>query len=215
MALALAAAGAGRFVELVKEDAVAPGEAAARQVLRVLALYALGDSPASLSAPLRQSAQHPAVLMLTGAVRALEGNDRDAVAAWDAAVAAGVDARVLGPPMIDALLRQGDGRRALEIAQGAPAADARIRRRLAATHLVMGRYDEALRTAEAILAQQPNDLDAQWIAIHALFASFVTNNGFGPDAVSPARLSDLAAKYVSAKGPHAALAQEWAAVMAK
>ena len=90
-----------RFVELVRDDAVPPEEAGARSALRALALYALGDTPSSLAAPLRlaeqQSASPVAVQIIAGGLRALEGNDRDALAAWNAALSAGAETSVLAP----------------------------------------------------------------------------------------------------------------------
>ena len=65
-------------------------------LLRGLALYAIGDTPASLAVPLRQAAAlsvpAAAVRCLAAPLRALEGNDREAIAAWQAAITAGLEA---------------------------------------------------------------------------------------------------------------------------
>jgi hypothetical protein len=215
LAAALDAARARRFVELIREDAVSADETVARHSLRTLALYALGETATMLAAPLAQILKAPgspaAAQILMGATRALDGNDREAIAAWDAAIAAGADAGAIAPLLVDALLRQGNATRAVELAQRAASVDPGLVRRLAAAHLAAGRHADALRSLDARLAQQPDDPDAQWLALHALFAGFVNGSGPGSDAAGRARIGELAARYAAAMGPHAALAAEWAA----
>jgi hypothetical protein len=217
MASAIEAARSGRFVELIRDDATAPDEAGARQALRTLALYAIGESAGSLALPLRQalqqSADSSAVHLLMGAVSALERNDRDAVTAWGAALDAGADERVVTPFVADALLRIGDAPRALEAAQRVVPPSAPSLRRVAMAHLASGRQGEALRAADAVLAQTPDDLEAQWLAMHTLFVGFASGAGPGADAVGRRRIAELAARYIAAKGRNAALAQEWAAAV--
>jgi hypothetical protein len=124
MLTALAAARTRTFVELVRGDEVDAHETGARSALRALALYALGDTPASSIGPLReaeqQSASPAAVQIIAGGFRALAGNDREAVAAWAAAEAAGADARAVAPLMSRAWLRLGNAAEAVAVAQRAP-----------------------------------------------------------------------------------------------
>jgi tetratricopeptide (TPR) repeat protein len=213
MSAAIESARAGRFVDLIREDATAPEEVGARQVLRALALYAIGESSGALAVPLRQasqgSASQAAVQLLMGAAFAVERNDRSAVTAWETAIEAGADARVVTPLLADALLRLGDPARALDVAQRATGA--RSLRRVAAAHLAAGRYSDALRVADEVLAARADDADAQWLALHALFAGLASGSGPGADPAGRARIADLAAAYATAKGPHAALARDWAA----
>ena len=215
---AATAARAGRFAELIRDDAVAAEERDARQLLRTLAMYAIGDTPASLVSSLQQSLQRnvpaAAVQLLLGGVRAAEGNDRDAVNAWNAAVAAGANARALMPLIVDALLRLGEAQRALDTVTGvSDDAESHDQRRLAAARLALGRHADALRAVDAALARDAADLDAQWLAIHTLFAGFVQGQGPGSDAAGRARIRELADRYVAAKGRHAALAVEWASAV--
>jgi hypothetical protein len=215
LAAAIESARAGRFVELIREDATAPDEAGARHALRALGLYAIGEGSTALAIPLRQASQgsapQAAVQLLMGAVLALERNDRNAVAAWETAIDAGADARVVTPLLADALLRLGDAGRALDVAQRA--AGPRNLRRAAAAHLAVSRFSDAIRVADAVLAARAGDADAQWLALHALFAGFVSGAGPGADAAGKARIVELAAAYGAANGPHAALAREWAAAV--
>jgi hypothetical protein len=214
-AAALEQARAKRFVELIRDDAVAPEELPARTLLRALALYAIGESAASLATPLRQALAQAvapaAVHLMLGAVRVLEGNDRDAIAAWEAAVEAGTDAQVVAPLVADALLRQGDAARAVAVAERSVDADhPDIVRRLAAGQIALGRHADAIRVLEAALARDPTDTEAQWLVLRALFAGFVAGTGPGADSAGRARLVALADQYVAAKGRHEALAREWA-----
>ncbi len=215
LAAALEAARARRFVELIRDDAVSADEAVIRNTLRTLALYALGEGPTTLAPPLGQILKAPgspvAAHILMGGARALDGNDREAIAAWDAAIGAGADPGAIAPLLVDALLRQGNATRAAEITQQDVAgANAVLVRRFAAAQLAAGRHGDALRTLDARLAQQPDDADAQWLALHVLFSSFVAGTGPGSDTAGRVRIADLAARYIAANGRHGALAKEWA-----
>lgn len=212
-AAALASARAGRFAELIRDDAIDPEEAGARALLRTLAMYALGDTAASLAPPLLQSLQRSvapaAVHLLLGAVRAAGNNDAEAIAAWEAAQAAGLDPRSVALLLSDAWLRLGNAASAAGVAERA-GDDPGLLRRVAAARIAAGRYGDALAAADRILARRPDDIDAGWLALHALFAGFVRGHGPGSDAAGRTRIADLAGRHVAAKGRHAALAAEWA-----
>jgi hypothetical protein len=217
---ALAVARERKFVELIREDGVAPEEAGARSALRTLALYALGDSPGTLTAPLRlaqQQSAHPAgVGILAGGLRALEGNDREALADWNAALQAGASATVLAPPMMNAWLRLGDPGQAVAVGRAAltpGSADAVIVRRLAAALIANGRRGEAVNTLDEHLGPEPADPDAQWLLLHALFEELASASSPAADAPTRSRFAALAARYVATGGRHAALAREWASAM--
>jgi hypothetical protein len=206
-----------RFVELVRDDAIPAEEAGARSALRALALYALGDTPSSLAAPLRlaeQLAASPvAVHIIAGGLRALEGNDRDALAAWNAALLAGADTPVLAPLMVGAWLRLGDTGEAVAVGRrglSGNAADGRLACPAAAALLVAGQYADAFEVLEPVLAQHPGDLDAQWLALQALFSGFVSGKAPGAAVAGRTRFAALAEAYIAANGRHAALARDWA-----
>jgi hypothetical protein len=169
---------------------------------------------------LRQVLQMPAppaaVHVLHGATRALEANDRDAMTAWDAAIKAGFAREPLAPLLIDGYLRLGDSSRATEIATTAlqsRSTDAVLTRRLAAAHLAAGREAEALGLLERRLTEQADDLDAQWLMLHALFSGFVKGQSPGADAAGHTRIKELAKRYIDTGGKHAALATEWVAAV--
>lgn len=215
---ALDAARGSRFVDLIREDAVTDAERGPRTLLRALALYALGSTASTVLPPLKQASSDAApaasVLLLEGAVRAIEGNDREALARWDAARAAGVSDGVLVPLMMEAHLRLGDTGRAIALGSAPEVAgDVEVRRRMAAALLAAERLAEAIALLDAVLALQPDDLEAQWLLLRALFTGWVRGQGPGADAEGRARLAGLAARYADQGGRHAALARDWAAAV--
>jgi tetratricopeptide (TPR) repeat protein len=200
-----------------RADATFSVAATPAALLREAPPFARRFDPASLAGPLKQTLQQQpaspaAVQIMLGAQRAGEGNDPEAIAIWEAAVNGGADRAVVAPLLLDALLRRGESARAIEVARQTLAAgstDPRTARQLAAAYLADGRHQEALQVLENRLAEAPDDVDAQWLAIHVLFAGFVSGTGPGSNQTDRARLSDLLTSYLQARGPHRALAEEW------
>jgi hypothetical protein len=161
----------------------------------------------------RREALPAAVPIVLGSIRATEGNDSEAIAAWQTAIDGGAHAVALWPVMIDAALRLGDTARAVDLAtralESAPG-DARTTRQLARAHLLASRPDAALQVLDAHLGRAADDLEAQWLALHALYSSHVRGSGPGATPQGRARLLELAERYAAANGPHAALARDWA-----
>jgi hypothetical protein len=216
---ALAALREARFVDLLREDAIDPKEQPARTTLRGIGLYALGD-PRMSSTLLRQSAaaaasrsgEAAAAQLYFGAARALEANDRDAIAAWQAALDAGMPASVVVPLLVDAHIRTGDVGRAFDVSRtlvvnGVP--DPLILRALATIHIAQGREGEAIPLIDRHLSSQPTDTDAQYVLLHALFAGFVNNRGAGTTVEGKSRFRSVARSYIEAKGRHAVVVAEW------
>jgi predicted Zn-dependent protease len=205
-------------VELVREDAVSADEQGARALLRTLALFALGDTPTSLAVSLRQAATPstpPAALwVVIGATRALEGNDRDAIAAWQSAISTGLDAAIVSRLLIDAYLRLGDSAHAIEVASSGverQPGDAILVRRLAAGHIAANHLEDAVRLLDGHLRTVPDDVEAQWLLLHALYTGAARAQGPGADQAGRDRIKDVATRYTQAGGKNASLAAEWAA----
>jgi hypothetical protein len=76
--------------------------------------------------------------------------------------------------------------------------------------LVAGQYADAFEVLEPVLAQYPGDLDAQWLALQALFSGFVSGKAPGAAVAGRTRFAALAEAYIAANGRHAALARDWA-----
>jgi hypothetical protein len=188
-------------------------------------LFTVAGTPASLlrEAPPLVPAFHaareslpPTVGIMLGAIRASEGNDRDAIVQWDTAVANGADSAIVWPLIIDAHLRQGDTTRAIELARrGLEAAPghARFTRQLATAYLMNKQSEQAWHWLDAHLSRHSDDVEAQWLALHTLFAEFVEGTGRGATDRGRAQIGELAARYAAANGTHATLARDWAAAV--
>lgn len=198
---------AGRFVELMVEEPIPQTEEGVRAALRGLALLAVGDASAAvqfqraqlLGAPLAPSR------FLSGAARAMQSRDVDAIAGWQEALAAGAPRSMVVPFLVDAHLRRNDFQRAAALLDAGAAA---TWSRSTAAVLIGARKElDAVRLIDARLAEAPDDRDAQWLLLHALFAQLAGN------AKAPAALRDRfatqARAYIDANGVHRALAAEW------
>jgi hypothetical protein len=208
---ALDAVAAGRFVDLLDEP-VAETEEGVRAALRGLSLLALGDGS---SAPHFQRAQllgaplAPARL-LSGAARAGQGRDPDAIAAWQEAMTAGAPRALVAPFLLDAYVRRREYARAFALVSAttpAPAAET-WGRGVAALLIGSGKAREAVPLLEARLAARPDDAAAQWLRLHALYAQIVQGDTAGRGA-----FATHARTYIDGNGAHAALAREWLAVV--
>ncbi len=155
------------------------------------------------------------VQFLTCAVRATQNRDPDAIAAWQSAKDEGFPAVSLF--LVDACLRRGDAARAAALVSselaGRPAEGVWIRA-LAATPLATGRDQEALTVLDAQLAQTPDDSDARWLQLQALYGRLVRS---GPVNVSAerARFRTAAQAYIAAGAANTGLAAEWLKVISK
>jgi tetratricopeptide (TPR) repeat protein len=186
--------------------------------LKGIGLYALGDARIACTL-LQQSLaaeRNAATLLYVGACRALERNDRDAIEAWGEALAGEVPAAIPIPLIMRAYLRLGEPARAIEIAQrlvtsGAPATS--IVSATAAAHIAEGREEDAIAMLLPYLATHPDDLDAQYSLLHALFAGFVRGQGVGATPDGRERFRRMARAYVEADGRNAGAVREWLAIM--
>jgi tetratricopeptide (TPR) repeat protein len=198
----------------LRDDEIGPKERPARVTLRGIGLLALGD-PRMAATMLRQAIQlepNGVAHFYLGVARALEANDRDAVAAWQSALEAGMPGPIVTPLLVDAYLRLGDLARALDltrtlVANGVP--DASILRALATIHVAQGREEEAIPLIETHLAAEPDDPDGQYVLLHALFAGHVNARGVGATTEGRERFRTTARTYIDAKGRHAGVVAEW------
>lgn len=195
------------FVDLLAEEPVPPAEQATRTALTGLALYAIGDVSALARFEQASARRGPAgaIQFMVGAVRATQGRDADAIAAWQAARDEGLT--FSAPFLVEAYLRRGDGARAAALVSaelsGRPA-EGSWARALAASHLVSGRPQDALAVLDAHLAKEPDDLDGRWLQLQALYGRLVRDGSNDHD-----RFRELARAYVAAGGANTGLAAEW------
>jgi len=200
-----------KFIDLLAEEPVPQPEQAARTALTGLALYTIGDASALVQFQRAYALGGPGgpIQFLIGAVRAMQNREPDAIAAWQTASDEGLPA--VAPFLVDAYIRRGDASRAAALVSaelaGRPA-EGTWARALAATHLASGRDQDALLVLEARLAHSPNDTDARWLQLQALYGRIVRND---KSAAAPERERFLTAApaYIAEGGANAALAAEW------
>jgi len=210
---ALDVAATGRFADLLVEEPVVAAEQGVRVALTGLALYSIGDQSAAttLQRALQLGAPAGPVHTLIGGARAAQGRDPDAIAAWQAAIDAGMRSSLVAPWLVDALLRRNDSARAaaaLEKELGGRTPDAQWVRAFAAVQLANGRDRAAIEALSGYVAAQPADAAAQWLLLQALYAQAVHG-----DTSNRARLLTEARRYVDGNGVHADLAREWLKVV--
>ena len=212
---AFALAREGRFTDLLGEEPVSASEAGIRTALRGLALLALGDTPASLGVQfeqaLRQSAPPGPVRVLIGAARALEGQDRAAAAAWQAALDDGFAMPGLEDAVLMAHLRAADGPRAVQAAAAARVrrpADADLARWHAIAALRAGDEATAINAIDSV-AEAERTEEHRLLLLQALYAGFAHGRAPGNTPEGRARFAELARAYIAAAEPHAALVEAW------
>ena len=150
-----------------------------------------------------------------GACHAASGRDQEAVGAWQIALLSDA-ADMVYPPLVDGLLRLGDGLQALTFLDEAPDAwadaDARDERQ-ATAEAMTGTYAPALERLHPLLERRRDDVDLLYLALQVMYR-MRQENGVLPDA-DRARFADYAARYTAAKGPQAALVATWLRYVAK
>ena len=204
LARPLQSARAGRFGDLLVEDAVPANERAVRVALSGLALLSLGDSGAAaqFERALQGQVKPGPVLYLLGVARAQQNRDAEAIAQWRGARESGFTSPVIDRLIAEAHLR----RREYDLAADAVRAgdDPASVRTFAATRIATGKHADAISALDGLLAAQPDDFEGRWLLLHALYADLVGGNrGRAERVVAEAN------RYLEAKGPNAALAAEW------
>jgi len=207
-----------RFVDVLAASALPPPDQGSGLLFQGIAGLVLGDTPRTLTVQFRRAldagAPPAAAHYFLGASLALEGRDEDALDAWDSAGAAGWPAALLALPRAEAHVRQARMTRAGEVARtalGEGASDVELLRLSAAADIAAGQFARALDQLGPRLAAAPDDVDTQWLAIHALFASLVAGEESAATAGARQRFAELAAAYSEAGGRHRAVADEWRA----
>jgi hypothetical protein len=204
-------ASAGRFVDLMVVEPVPQAEEGVRTALGGLALFAVGDGSSAVQFQRAQllGAPVPPSRFLSGAARAMQSRDADAIAAWQEALTAGAPRSLVVPFLSEAYLRRNDHQRAAALLDGSAATGA-WSRSAAAVLIATQKERDAIRLIDARLAASPADMDAQWLLLHALFAQLARDP---QPAAARERFTAQARAYIDAKGEHAALAADWLAVV--
>jgi hypothetical protein len=204
-------AAAGRFVDLMVEEPVPANEEGVRAALRGLAQLSIGEASSAVQFQRAQLLGAPVAVtrLLSGAARAMQSRDADAIAAWQEALTAGAARATIVPHLLDAYLRRGDMTRAAQLIAETKTPRGAWSRSTAAILIATQKESEAIAMLDARLAAAPADADAQWLLLHALFSQFARDpNGA---AAARERFMTSARTYIDAKGANAALAEEWLA----
>jgi hypothetical protein len=152
----------------------------------------------------------PAIVYL-GACYAVGGRDREAVGAWQTALAMGHDDIELYQWLTPALLRLRESAEAGELiaeALGRWPADATLRRQRLIATLLDGRTAEALATIDTL---QTPDAELLFVALSLLNQAAIAGRPIVSAEDDVRRLRAYAAAYRAAGGPHHLLVDRWVA----
>ena len=140
-----------------------------------------------------------------GACHAASGRDRDAIGAWQIALLSENPGAVY-PNLVDALLRVGEGRQAVDFLQEAPEAwtdDHERLKREATAEAMLGDYEAALPKLKELLSGSRVEQNLLFVAIQVLYRMHVDNKGLSPQ--NKAMFADLVTKHQEMGGPNKAL----------
>jgi VWFA-related protein len=145
-----------------------------------------------------------------GATHAVSGRDREAIGAWQMALLSENPGAVY-PALVDALLRSGDGRQALDVIEEAPDAwpndDERLKREALALAMI-GDYSAALPKLKDQLDNTRNDdQPLLFVAIQVLFKMHQQDKSLSPDNTE--RFRDYVARHQKLGGPDRAIVETW------
>lgn len=145
-----------------------------------------------------------------GATHAVSGRDREAIGAWHVALLSENPGAVY-PALVDALLRTGDGRQALDVLDEAPTAWAsdneRIKREGIALAMV-GDYSGALPKLKDLLDHTRNDdQPLLFVAIQVLYKMYQQDKSLSPDNLR--RFRSYVERHQKLGGPERAIVETW------
>jgi tetratricopeptide (TPR) repeat protein len=145
-----------------------------------------------------------------GVTHALSGRDREAIGAWQMALLSENPGAVY-PALVDALLRVGDGRQALEVLEEAPSAweddNERLRRQAIALAMV-GDFSAALPVLKDQLDNTQNDdQPLLFVALQVLFRMHQQDKSLSPDNLQ--RFRNYVERHQKLGGPDRALVETW------
>ncbi len=164
---------------------------------------------------LRSASDFLGAAFYIGACAAASGRDQDAVGAWQLSLLSDA-ADVVYPPLVDGLLRLGDGLQALSFIDEAPDAwadeDTRDERQ-AVAEAMTGAYVPALEKVHDLLERRSDDMDLTFLALQVMYR-LRQETGSLPEA-DRAKFLTYADRYIADKGPQAALVASWLKFVAR
>lgn len=205
---------AGRF-DAAFDAAAGAGHALAAAFLQGLTLYARGELEAAavkFREALRQDSEFFPAAFYLGACYAAGGRDREASAAWQTSLVTESDAPFVYTLLGDALLRQREIDRALEILNEASTRwpdDPQVQVRLAAALAMGSKPVEALRVLDPYLATHPDDGDRLFLALRVIYEAHTGGHPIGTPEEDRSRFARYAAAYAAVGGPQLPLVEQW------
>jgi VWFA-related protein len=188
--------------------------------LRGIGLLARGETaPASTQfrTVLRLSSEFFPAAFYLGACYAAEGQDLQAAGAWQTALVTESGHPAIYRLLADALLRAGEGEKALSFVQEAATRwpeDEGLRRRLGLAYAMAGWRAEALRALTGHVERHPEDAGAMFVTLRLLFDAFTTDTAATPPEERQ-RMLRYARSYVEAKGPYQEIVARWVRYLEK
>jgi hypothetical protein len=204
----------GRFLSPPSDVRTPPQDEVTLAFIRGLAALEKGELPqatAWFQATLRSASDFLGAAFYLGACHAANGRDRDAAGAWQMSLL-GASPHAVYAPLVDALLRSGDGPRALEFIEESPPEawvdeNARLQRASAA-YAMVGRYGDALPGLTKLLSATPDDQSLLFLAIQVLYRAHLESPLAGEDRT---RFAEYAERYEKLGGSQSALVSVWRA----
>ena len=145
-----------------------------------------------------------------GATHAVAGRDKEAIGAWEMALLSENPGAVY-PVLVDALLRTGDGRTALDVLEEAPSAwpdDNERLKREAIALAMLGDYSGALPKLKDQLDNTKNDdQPLLFVAIQVLYKMHQQDKMLGPDNLQ--RFRSYVERHQKLGGPDRAIVETW------
>ncbi len=145
-----------------------------------------------------------------GATHAALGRDQQAIGAWQMALLSENPGAVY-PVLVDALLRMGDGRQAVDLIEEAPSAwanDSDRLRREATALAMLGDYSGSLPKLIDLLDNSKNDdQPLLFIAVQVLYRMHVQDKGLSPGNL--ARFGNYVERHQALGGPDRAIVETW------
>lgn len=145
-----------------------------------------------------------------GATHAESGRDREAIGAWQMALLSENPGAVY-PALVDALLRTGDGRGALDVLEEAPTAWASDNERLkreAIALAMLGDFSGALpKLKDQLDNTRVDDQPLLFVAIQVLYKMHQQDKSLSPD--NQQRFRDYVERHQKLGGPNRALVETW------
>jgi tetratricopeptide (TPR) repeat protein len=217
-AAVLARAREGRFEAPEPKDTLPAADEATFAFVRGLAELQKRRYPqatAWFQVALKAASDFLGAAFYIGACHAASGRDHEAVGAWQMSLLSEA-ADVVYPPLVDGLLRLGDGLQALAFLDEAPDAwkDDDLRdERQATAEAMTGAYVPALEKLHGLIERRPDDLDLTYLALQVMYR--VRQETGSLSEADRARFVAYASRYAAAKGPQAALVDSWLKYVAR